>query len=535
MIIDPMSFLPSRVTRRAVYLAGAALLCGATSVPAQTSTAEPAAEPAAPQEQAAPAPARPWPVPYAERRFDENWEPIDWANPHAGARDVFDKIKAVRLNDSGSVWVSFGGSLRGRLAYQSTVTYGGPFEFEPTMWTGRVRAHADLHVQKFRVFGEYIYSHSSIEALVDTFGAPSPRLGFDAPNANGDILNLFGEYQTELAGWQTGVWGGRRELLMGNQRIISPGNWLLNRHTFDGGGGWISKGAHRVEAFATRPRVPIPDRFTRRDDETTLSGVFYTTAIVRNRPGGGQQRISFEPYLLNIRRDDTLFVQHIADENRYTMGMLTQGDVGSTGFDFEAEGMYQYGRYETPFHRGIINAYAWTGRLGYRFVTAPLLPRVSVSLDYASGDSDPDDDSLGTFDPLYPLAWNFYGFHAAFDRKNFVAGGLHLEGLWRRVYFRSTYFPVMWRAQLNDGVYNSFNEIARRPDFQSRGGDVPDLPWASRIIGQQIDVGVFWQPTHHLQFYGTYLHFFAGQFFTDTQTAPRADMNGVMLLTQFSF
>ena len=36
------------------------------------------------------------------------------------------------------------------------------------------------------------------------------------------------------------------------------------------------------------------------------------------------------------------------------------------------------------------------------------------SLLYSSGDKDPYDTSLNTFDPMYPLAWNFYGFHAAF-------------------------------------------------------------------------------------------------------------------------
>ena len=537
-----ISVSPSRRARiavRALRLAGAAILCTAATAGAQTTTADPTSPTPAPAQEVAPAPpapSRPWPVPYyAERRFDENWEPIDWTDPHKGSRDVFDKIKAVKLNDSGSAWVGFGGSLRGRMAYQSTVTYAGPFEFEPTMWTARARAHTDLHLKKFRVFGEYIFSNSTIEALVDTFGAPDPRLGFDAPNRNGDILNLFGEFQSGVGnGWNAGLWGGRRELLMGNQRIISPGNWLLNRHTFDGGGAWMSKGGHRIEGFVTRPRVPIPDRFTRRDDETTLSGVFYTTAFARATPTG-PRRISFEPYVLNIKRKDVTFVQGTADEDRYTMGFLSQGDIGGTGLDFEVEGMYQYGRYETPFHRGIINAYAWVTKAGYRFKTVRFAPRPSVSLEYSSGDSDPNDTSLGTFDPLYPLAWNFYGFHAAFDRKNLVAGGLHLEGAWKSVYFRTTYFPVLWRAQVNDGLYNSFNEIARRPDPQSRGGNTPDLQFASRNIGQQIDFGVYWQQSHHLSFYGTYLHFYAGQFLHDTQTTPRRDMNGVMLLTQFAF
>ncbi len=167
-----------RVAHRGVCLTAAALLFAGTTAGAQTASGERAEQPAAANEgEAAPAqdaakakvaapaqeappppPPRPWPPRYAERRFDENWRPLDWANPQAGARDIFDKIKALPLNESGSAWMGFGGSVRGRLAYQSTVTFGGPFEFEPTMWTGRVRGHTDLHLGKFRAFGEYIYS-----------------------------------------------------------------------------------------------------------------------------------------------------------------------------------------------------------------------------------------------------------------------------------------------------------------------------------------------------------------------------------------
>jgi hypothetical protein len=216
--------------------------------------------------------------------------------------------------------------------------------------------------------------------------------------------------------------------------------------------------------------------------------------------------------------------------------MLTYGDVGSTGFDFGFEGMYQYGRYHTPDYRGMIHAYSTTTEFGYRFKTTRFYPRPYVSFDYASGEKDPNDARLGTFDPLYPLAYVFFGFHAAFERKNFIATGLHLEAVpYRNVYFKANYFPAFIRAQKNDGVYNSFNDIVRRPEPQSKGGDFPDLLDASRNLGQQFDFGFAYLPTHHLLFYGTYLRFNAGQFFADTQTAPRANMNGVMILTQFSF
>jgi hypothetical protein len=480
---------------------------------------------------------------FQDRRFEENWARIDWLAP-APSGNVFDRIKAIKLNDSGSVWVGFGGQARSRMAYQSTLTFGGPADFEPTMWTWRLRGYTDLHLGKLRLFAEGIYSYSSIQALVDTFGAPSSRLGEGtAPNLNGDVLNLFAEYATGLPhDWQAGVWAGRRELQMGHDRILSPGNWLLNRHTFDGAGGWVGNSTHRLEAFVVEPTIPVPDAWHDRDDSTLLSGVFYTRAFVRHPAiapgsvGGRPQRVTIQPYLLQTRRQDVLFVQGTADEDRYTMGLLAYGDVGGTGFDFEFEGVYQSGRWETPYDRGRIDAFSFTGEFGYRFTGVRFYPRPYVSYDHASGDSNQTDTKLGTFDPLFPLTYAFFGFHAEFERKNFAATGIHLDAvLARNLYFKTNYFPSFRRARSDDGVYDSFGNISRRPEPQSRGGDSLDLQTASTNIGQQLDFGVAWQVNRQVLMYGTYLRFWAGQFWTDTQTAPKANMNGVMVLAQFNF
>lgn len=500
----------------------------------QAGPAQPAETPVA---QPAPLPVRQWPW-YSERRFEENWEPPDWRNRNKGARDIFDKIKAIPLEKNGWAYISFGGQARARYARQSTVTYGGPFEFQPVMWTYMFRTHADLHIgPHLRAFGELIYSHSSINGF---------RLGSntDHEHKNGEFLNAFGEYSTRIKKYQTTFWAGRRELLMGKERILSPGNWLLNRHTYDGMGGYsVSPKGKRFEGFLVRPRLPVPDVFTRRDDTTTFWGFFYTSQTVRqpkNADGtaaGAPQNLFFQPYLLRIKRKAITFVQGTADEDRYTTGMLLYGDVGRTGLDFEFEGAYQYGRYRSVFgETGRIHAAMGTIESGYRFKTVRLQPRLSASFDYATGDRDQEDKQLNTFDPLYPLAWSFFGFHAAFERKNLMIGGVKLEAnLRKNTFFKATYWPGIYRAQGADGAYDSFGNISRRPEPQSRGGSTIDLDRASRKIGRQMDVGVAYIPSHHLLFYATYLHFYPGDFISQTQTTPKHPMNGVMALAQFNF
>ena len=106
----------------------------------------------------------------------------------------------------------------------------------------------------------------------------------ETQNKNGDFLNAFGEYKTTIKKWENGYWAGRRELLMGHERILSPGNWLLNRHTYDGIGGWaVTPKGKRVEGFLVRPRIPVPDFWSTKDDETVFWGFFYTDTIPVSR------------------------------------------------------------------------------------------------------------------------------------------------------------------------------------------------------------------------------------------------------------
>jgi hypothetical protein len=505
--------------------------------PAEKTT--PATEPKPAAEEAQqPPPAAVWPPPYyQERRFEENWAATNWDQPHKGARDIFDKLKAIPLEKNGWAYLNVGGQARGRIARQSTVTYGGPFEFQPVMWTYMFRAYADLHVgPHLRAFGELIYSHTSINGF---------RLGSisDYKHKNGDFLNAFGEGQATIKGWDTHYWAGRRELLMGHERILSPGNWLLNRHTYDGAGGWlVTPKGKRLEGFLVRPKIPVPDAWSNKDENTTFWGFFYTNDMVRpnkkDDPKAGTHHVFFQPYLLRIKRDAVTFVQGTADEDRYHFGSLIFGDIGTTGMDFEVEAGYQYGRYRNTIsgETGRVHAAMATVESGYRFKTVKWQPRPYASFDYATGDRDLEDTQLNTFDPLYPLAWSFFGFHAAFERKNLMIAGAHLDmNLRKNTFFKATYWPGIWRAQKADGVYDSFGNIVRRPEPQSMGGSTVDLTTASRTIGQQMDVGVAYIPSHHLLFYGTYLYFRPGDFLKQTQTAPKHPMHGVMALAQFNF
>jgi hypothetical protein len=96
----------------------------------------------------------------------------------------------------------------------------------------------------------------------------------------------------------------------------------------------------------------------------------------------------------------------------------------------------------------------WRGQSGglVNILLLPLFRPPHLSLDYASGDSDPNDNKLETYDPMYPLGQSFFGVHGFFDRRNLVGASFNLDFFpLPRLFLRVSAFSI-WRAQIEDGM-----------------------------------------------------------------------------------
>lgn len=62
---------------------------------------------------------------------------------------------------------------------------------------------------------------------------------------------------------------------------------------------------------------------------------------------------------------------------------------------------------------------SWTlaSQTGFTFASLPWQPRIALSTNIASGDTDPDDADLGTFNPLYPRG-NYFSEDAVLGPRN---------------------------------------------------------------------------------------------------------------------
>ena len=289
---------------------------------------------------------------------------------------------------------------------------------------------------------------------------------------------------------------GRQELQLGRGRLVSVREGPNVRRNFDGARltiGDPTNGAG-LDAFALFPVEPARRVF---DDEVDGDEFFWgaqaaTTPIDESAVGPGR----LETYYLGRYRDRARYDAVVGSEHRHSFGVRWAGPVwaDATGLRVDFEAVAQVGRV------GDRDIAAWTASSSWTrpFDTVPWRPKPGVRLDVISGDPDPDDGTLETFDALYPN--NSYFSEAAifapanlFDvNASFACAprdDLSVELLW----------DFLWRYATDDGVYVP-------PGIPAIAGDASDR----RFLGHSISLNVTWQVRDDVDATATFTHFEAG-------------------------
>ncbi len=390
-------------------------------------------------------------------RFEEDWTWVD--DPDVLSDHALPDAKSIPFGDGWSA--SFGGQIRYRLQAEKNKTLMGTSPEHNDFNLSRVRAHMDLrHEDGYRLFIE------GIDARIH--GNERPALGIDRNNA--DFLNAFVEAGNDDLTARL----GRMELQQGRQRLISPLDWANTRRTFQGGMLRVNhESAGSTDVFVTKPVIIDP----RDSDDTDSSRWFMGIYNSRQLESGDNMDL----FGLFLNETDPLFMSgngHTGDMELYTVGARFGGKSGQT--DYELWAAKQFGKFATDD----IDAWAATGVVGHSFPDAPGKPRVGVSIDYASGDSDPTDDETETFNQLFPLGHAYFGYLDLIGRQNIVDLSPNVAvKLHERVgmKFAAHFFRL---AEENDAVYN----VGGAPGFADTTGD------SGKNVGKEFDVTLSYTP-----------------------------------------
>ncbi|MDE2449144.1 MAG: alginate export family protein [Gammaproteobacteria bacterium] len=297
-----------------------------------------------------------------------------------GALRGLERLRYIPLSRSGSAWLTLGGEYRLKTEYLDAPDYGlGRGEQAYTAVGERFLAHADLRTSLgLRAFAQ-------LSAATDSGRKPAER-PFD--RSRPDIAQAFVDVPLPHAAV---LRIGRQELDAGGNRLIAIREAGDLRLAFDMAHLAVTVAGFDAVAFYGRPVLNRPGSF---DDRGNPSEKFLG--------GWLQRRLWLQPAapLFNVffferDRSRAVYQQGLASDDRRTLGMRLS-DVDA-GWDYTVQAARQYG----SFGEAAIDAFGAAGDVGWH-APWPGRPRIAASFGYASGDRQPGDRTLGTFDVLYP-------------------------------------------------------------------------------------------------------------------------------------
>jgi Alginate export len=426
---------------------------------------------------------------YKPSRQDEDWSAL---RDKALRTDPWDSIKFIPLNSDGSAWMTFGGEVRERFEYYDQANWGKGVQDSNGYLLQRYMLSADTHVsEEFRLFTEF---QGGLEDGRNGGPRGSDRDALDAHQLFADVRLPFAKNNSLTLRL------GRQELAFGSQRLVSLRDSPNLRRTFDGARATLMWEGWQFDAFATRPVRLKTGVF---DDDTDLGTKFwgfYGVAPFSPVRGG---HVDF--YYFGLDRDEATFAQSTAHERRHSIGTRLWGK--NAGWDWNHEFVYQFG----SFGSGDICAWTAATDIGYTFSKATLSPRFGIKADLTSGDRDPKNKDLQTFNPLFPKG-GYFAETGLIGPQNHIDLHPSVELHPSESVKISADIDFFWRESTHDGVYN-IGQVPLRTG--TNGG--------SSYVGSQATVQIEWKIQKHLTWTANYAHFFSGAFLHEN--LPDKDVN----------
>lgn len=409
-------------------------------------------------------------------RFEEDYSYLTNA---ANRADVFDPMKNVSLRSTDPSWyLTVGGEVRERFEGNYDPDFGIPALGSDSFLLQRIALLTDVHLgERVRFFVE------GISGIVAGESLPPPSVQQDPI----DLQFAFAEFVPYLDDdARLTLRAGRFGMSFGAGRLVATRAAVNIPFRFDGFEARYSSPFWNLTAFITQP-VKDSGGFDGEDQGTTFWGLYNTHYL------GQARTLGLDVYYFGIHRDHGRYASGSGDEIRHSIGAREFGSWNH--WDWDAEQVVQFGTF------GSESILAWTAAInaGYTF-DATLKPRLGLKTGIVSGDHDPHDGRLETFDALF--------FKSGYFNDASLIRPANLLGLHPNVGFQLSKTVSLdggadwfWRYSRNDAVYGV-------PGFVA----IPPLRDAPNYIGTALDVNLTWQLQRHLTLQASYVHFLTGSY-----------------------
>lgn len=384
-------------------------------------------------------------------------------------------------------------------------------------FTERLRLHAGYTPTPW--FTAYVEVRSNLEKWDER--QPSPDL--DSFNLGQAYLVIGDPQQFPLLAKI-----GRQELSYGEQRFVGVGDWSNTGRTFDAAKLRYESGDFWLDAFAGRVVVPYNGQFDVDNDYDWLWGLYGSTKtlipwqetqfyfLARNvGPGAPNAIVPGVPGTPSTAR------------NLYTVGTRWASTPGKLdGWDYSLEAAGQFG--------SIVQANVWRklescalfASGGYTWKQAWGTPRLGLGYEFGSGDSNPNDGKVTTFENLFGTIHRYYGTMDLFCQRNMRIPRLStsLEPV-KNLTLTADYL-FFWLADTQDYLYpesgsgRNANGFGRHPTFDP-------------YVGSELDIVAKYTFPALAELQLGYGHFFAGEYIK--QSVASVPSNGGTVDANWAF
>ena len=393
--------------------------------------------------------------------------------------------KFIPLNKKESAFLTLGGEVRWQFNNWTNTDWGLQGIRQDNYLLQRYLIHADFRFhENFRVFGQLK------SGLV--WGKRAELIVPDRDQLR--IHQLFTDFKFNISE-NLGVLlrPGRQEMEYGNSRYVTVREGPNVRLSFDAIKMITYHKNSQYDLFLSRPVTTDPGILdSKSDPDQKFWGLYSMHSAPPLLPG------KLDLYYFGLEQFSSEFDQGIAYELRHSLGARFHKTTSRFYYDLEFQ--YQFGK----FGEGNINAYTIAGEARYKFTEIRYEPELHFRAGIISGNKNPADANLQTFNPHYPQG-SIFGQIAQVGPTNVI--DIHPELL---LYLPNNItldftIEMFWRQSLNDGVYKvPYNIIV--PSGDSR----------ARYIGEQYTAELHWQITAPLSFHLFTTYFNTGRFLQES-------------------
>ncbi len=362
-------------------------------------------------------------------RWQEDWSVL--ADPRV-PREPFDSLKYIPLSaDDPESYLSFGANLRERFEANNAEAFGTASNHNIDYDISRFELFANLRLgPQFQFFTELQSDYAVGKQALTPVDQDRPV----------DLEQAFIVLIEPLAAGLLKFRLGRQQFAVDLQRFISFRDGPNVRLSFDAAWLEYERGNFSYITFFSRP---VQDRDLRSFDDYSNNQFTFDGFRVERKV---MESAAVSAYYARYAEDGDKYLTVSGNERRDILDAHFSGTIQSIDWDVEA--MRQTGRIggET------IEAWGFGSLAGYTLSHMAWNPRFGIQLDAASGNKNPTDHELNTFNPLFPNGYyvtlaGYTGYVNFIHLKPSVT--LHPTAALQLI----TAIGMQWRETAADAVY----------------------------------------------------------------------------------